>query len=170
VINLSMVLPLTSMSFNKRPPSREEAVIKARTYCNYRERCHKELREKLYSLGLWKQDVDHVIMQMMDENLLNEERYVKSYARGHFYIKKWGKYKIKVELRSRQIHDSLILIGMKEIEDDDYIEMIEKLIRKKAKEVTGTKYEQQQKVSRYLVGKGYSFSEFDQMLKELMVK
>ena len=59
---------------------------------------------------------------------------------------------------------------MKEIEDDDYIEMIEKLIRKKAKEVTGSKYEQQQKVSRYLVGKGYSFSEFGQMLKELMVK
>ena len=57
---------------------------------------------------------------------------------------------------------------MKEIEDDDYLEMIEKLIRKKMKEVTGTKYERQQKVSRYMVGKGYAFSEFGQMLKELM--
>ena len=64
-----------------------EAIPKIRHFCNYRERCHKEVRDKLYAMGLWKADVDQAIMQMMDENLLNEERYAKSYARGHFYHK-----------------------------------------------------------------------------------
>ena len=73
----------------KQKLSIDEAVIKARTYCNYRERCHKELREKLYDMGLWKKDVDHVIMQMMDENLLNEERYVKSYAPAALTRRSW---------------------------------------------------------------------------------
>jgi regulatory protein len=136
-----------------------DAIIKARTFCNYRERCHKELREKLYNLGLWKRDVDHVIMQMIEENLLNEERYAKSYARGHFYNKKWGKYKITVELRSKQIHDRLIKEALMEIDEDDYQSMIKKLIDRKAKELKGKPFEKKQKVSRYLMQKGYSYNE-----------
>ncbi len=136
-----------------------EAIIKARTFCNYRERCHKELRDKLYSFGLRKQDVDHVMMQMMDENLLNEERYAKSYARGHFYNKKWGKYKITVELRSKQIHNRLIKEALKEIEEEDYESMIRKLIERKARELKGKSFEKKQKVNRYLLQKGYSYNE-----------
>lgn len=136
-----------------------DAIIKARTFCNYRERCHKELREKLYNLGLWKRDVDHVIMQMIEENLLNEERYAKSYARGHFYNKKWGKYKITVELRSKQIHDRLIKEALMEIDEDDYQYVIKRLIDRKAKELKGKPFEKKQKVSRYLMQKGYSYNE-----------
>ena len=138
-----------------------DAIIKARTYCNYRERCHKELREKLYDMGLWKKDVDQVIMQMMDENLLNEERYARSYARGHFYNKKWGKYKITVELRSKQIHDRLIKDALTEIDEADYESMILKLIKQKALEVKGKTFEKKHKISRYLLQKGYSYNEIN---------
>ena len=138
-----------------------DAIIKARTYCNYRERCHKELREKLYDMGLWKKDVDQVIMQMMDENLLNEERYARSYARGHFYNKKWGKYKITVELRSKQIHDWLIKDALTEIDEADYESMILKLIKQKALEVKGKTFEKKHKISRYLLQKGYSYNEIN---------
>jgi regulatory protein len=144
-----------------KPISVSDAVIKARTFCNYRERCHKELRDKLYSMGLWKRDVDHVIMQMMDENLLNEERYAKSYARGHFYNKKWGKYKITVEMRGKQINDRLIKTALNEIDEEDYSSMIKTLIEKKAKELKGNAFEKKQKVSRYLLQKGYAYNEIN---------
>ncbi len=144
-----------------KPISVSEAVIKARTFCNYRERCHKELRDKLYGMGLWKRDVDHVIMQMMDENLLNEERYAKSYARGHFYNKKWGKYKITVELRTRQINDRLIKTALSEIDEEHYASMIQTLIEKKSKELKGNAFEKKQKVSRYLLQKGYAYNEIN---------
>lgn len=136
-----------------------DALVKARTYCNYRERCHKEVREKLYSLGLFKNEVDEVIMQLMDENLLNEERFAKSYARGYFYQKHWGKYRIKLELRNRQIHDNLISLALKEIEEEDYTNTIQRLIQKKAKSIPGNVFERKQKVSKYLQQKGYSYSE-----------
>lgn len=145
-----------------------DAVIKARSYCNYRERCHKELREKLYSMGLWKQEVDQLIIQMMDENLLNEERYAKSYARGHFYHKAWGRYKITVELRSRQIQDRLITEALKEIDDNDYQVTIAKLVNKKWKEYSGNQYEKRQKVNNFLVGKGYRFDEIAEAIKAKM--
>ncbi|GAB5539786.1 MAG: hypothetical protein Salg2KO_18890 [Salibacteraceae bacterium] len=136
-----------------------EAIPKIRSYCNYRERCHKEVREKLYGMGLWKRDVDQAIMQMMDENLLNEERYAKAYARGHFYHKDWGKYKITIELRKKQIHERLITAALKEIEEDDYQNTIDRLVSKKWKEYDGSKFEKRQKVNNFLVGKGYRYDE-----------
>lgn len=141
-----------------------EAIIKARTFCNYRERCHVELRDKLYKLGLWTKDVNHVIGQMIEENLLNEERYAKSYARGHFYQKRWGKYKIIVELKQRGMNDRLIKTALAEIDEDDYLETIEKLIHKKQREVSGTKAIQKQKIARYLMQKGYQYQDFGSLI------
>lgn len=145
-----------------------EAIIKARTFCNYRERCHAELRDKLYQLGLWTKDVDHVIGQMIEENLLNEERYAKSYARGHFYQKRWGKYKITVELKQRGMNDRLIKTALAEIDEDDYLETIEKLIHKKQREVSGAKALQKQKIARYLMQKGYQYQDFGSLLEKAM--
>jgi regulatory protein len=142
-----------------------EAIIKARTFCNYRERCHAELRDKLYKLGLWTRDVDHVMGQMIEENLLNEERFAKSYARGHFYQKRWGKYKITIELRQRGMNDRLIKTALTEIDEDDYLETIEKLIEKKQREVSGSKAVQKQKIARYLMQKGYQYQDFGSVLE-----
>lgn len=143
-----------------------EAIPKIRHFCNYRERCHKEVRDKLYAMGLWKAGVDQAIMQMMDENLLNEERYAKSYARGHFYHKDWGKYKISVELKSRQLHDRLIKEALKEIDQEDYDATIERLINKKWTTYAGNKFQKKQKVMNFLIGKGYSYSEILPRLKQ----
>jgi regulatory protein len=159
-----------ALAFEKKRIPLSEAIIKIRTYCNYRERCHKEVREKLYDLGLWKRDVDLALMQMMDENLLNEERYARSYVRGHFYNKKWGKRKINYELKSKQIHDRLIQMAFEEIDEAEYAVMIKKLIAQKSKEVKGSSFEKQQKVSRYLAQKGYDFNDFGPTLRETFAK
>ena len=98
----------------------DEAIIKIRTFCNYRDRCHMEVRDKLYSMGLYKREVDQVLLQMMDEELLNEERFARSFARGYFRTKQWGRYKIKVELKQRQINDRLIELALTEIDEDEY--------------------------------------------------
>lgn len=142
----------------------KEVLPKIRTYCNYRDRCHKEVRDKLYDLGLWSQDVNTAITQMIEENLLNEERYARSYVRGHFYNKHWGKVRITAELKARQIHPRMIAIAMEEIEDEDYRTTIQKLIDKKSKVVSGSVFERKQKISRYLAQKGYSFSDFSELL------
>lgn len=144
----------------------QEAIIKARTFCNYRERCHRELKDKLYAWGLWTKDVNHVITQMIEENLLNESRYAESYARGHFYQKRWGKLKIRMELKARGLNDTLIKIAMREIDEKDYQETIAYLIAKKLNGLKGNKYEKQQKVARYLSQKGYQYNEFGKILTE----
>lgn len=147
-----------------------EAIIKIRTYCNYRDRCHKEVRDKLYAWGLYKREVDQVMLQMMEEDLLNEERFARSYARGYFRTKQWGRYKIRRELQLRQIHARLIDTAMTEIDEDEYQDTVRKLIDKKLKTTQGKPMERRQKVSEYLMRKGYTYAEFKHALEEKGVR
>jgi len=147
-----------------------EALVKIRSFCDYRDRCHQEVKTKLYELGLWTRDVDHLVSQMFEEGLLNEERYAKSYARGHFYIKKWGRNKIIAELKSRHINERLISRAMQEIDEDDYLKMIEKLILQKRKISSGSKPVIKQKIARYLLQKGYGYTEFSKALDAALSK
>lgn len=107
---------------------------------------------------------------MIEENLLNEERYARSYARGHFYQKKWGKYKIAVELKQRGLNQKLIQIGLSEIADDDYQKVIQNLIDKKKLETKGTKQAVKAKIARYLMQKGYQFQDFGKALETTLAK
>lgn len=147
-------------------PSISEAVIKIRTFCNYRDRCHKEVRDKLYAMGLFKKEVDQVLMQMIDEDLLNEERFARSFARGYFRTKQWGRYKIERELQQRQIHARLIDTAMTEIDEEEYQATVRRLIEKKLKTTEGKPLERKQKVSDYLMRKGYTYAEFKSALEE----
>lgn len=154
----------------KKRISLAEALPRVRTFCNYRDRCHQEVKEKLFSMGLWKKDVEQAIALMIEEGLLNEERFARSYARGHFYNKKWGKQKITMELKARQINDRLIEAALSEIDEGDHHKTINDLVIKKLKELKGTKLEKKQKITRYLLQKGYRYNEFADVLdRELSV-
>ncbi|MEZ4720344.1 MAG: regulatory protein RecX [Flavobacteriales bacterium] len=155
------------MAITKKKADLKDVLPKIRTYCNYRDRCHKEVRDKLYELGLWRQDVNTAITQMIEENLLNEERYARSYVRGHFYNKHWGKVRIVAELKARQVHSRMITMAMEEIDESDYEATIQKLIEKKSKELTGNQFERKQKMSRYLAQKGYAYADFSQLLSRV---
>jgi len=97
-----LILPF--MLYKKRL-SGEQALQKLRQYCGYQERCHQEVKEKLYSLGIREADQGTLIATLIEENYLNEERFAIAFAGGKFRIKEWGKNKIRYELRQRQVSD-----------------------------------------------------------------
>ena len=122
------------MTLEKNPIQKHtvsQALVKARQTCAYQERCHKEMRNKLYEWGLYQEEVENIISTLITENFLNEERFAKTYAGGKFRIKKWGKIKIKQELKKREISDYCIKKAMLEINDKDYIRTLSELITKK---------------------------------------
>ncbi|MBS1975330.1 MAG: RecX family transcriptional regulator, partial [Bacteroidetes bacterium] len=100
--------------------SKEQALQKAKHFCAYQERNHLEVREKLYSLGLWKRDVEEVISVLIEEDYLNEERFAIAFAGGKFRMKHWGRAKIKYELQQKKISPYCIKEAMKEINEEDY--------------------------------------------------
>ena len=130
-----------------------EIIEKARYYCTYQERCHAEVRNKLYELGCNTSTVNEIMAQLIESNYLNEERFAKAYAGGKFRTKKWGRVKIKRELVARKISDYCISSAMREIDETDYWDCLTTLVNKKLPE--NPSWEDEQKVIRWLMAKGY---------------
>src|SRR5436190_3987476 len=105
-----------------------EARSKIQKYCAYQERCHGEVRSKLYSYGLRDDEVEDLLTAMITEGFLNEDRYARSFAGGKFRMKKWGRLKIINELESKGISKNCIRSGLHEIAEDDYLQTLRSLL------------------------------------------
>jgi len=138
-----------------RSDKMKEAKVKAGRYCAYQERTQQEVRDKLYALELFRDEVEQVLTELITENYVNEERFAKSYASGKFRIKQWGKRKIIYALKQKNISSYCIEKALKEIEEDEYIATIKKLIDKKSSALAGDKFIINKKVSNYMIGKGF---------------
>ena len=151
-----------------RKDKMREAKIRAGHYCAYQERTQQEVRDKLYNLGLYSEEVEEVLTELIVENYVNEERYAKSFAGGKFRVKQWGKGKIKFELKKRKISSYCIDLALAEIADEEYEEAIKQLIQKKAASLVGDEFIIKNKTARYVIGKGYEpeivWSTINQML------
>ena len=115
----------------KKYISKEEALHKLQRYCAYQDRCHQEVRTKLLNLGIYGDDLEEIMAELIKENFLNEERFARSFARGKFRIKKWGRNRIKQELKMRNISGYCLRKAMTEIEEVDYLKTLKEVLKKK---------------------------------------
>jgi regulatory protein len=144
----------------RKSVGKEQALQKIRHYCGYQERCHAEVKEKLYSFGLYKQDVEEMISTLIEENYLNEERFAQHFAGGKFRMKQWGRKRIEYELKQKQLSDYCIRKGLKEIDENDYRKTLGKLAEQKWDQLKEEDniYNKRKKLSDYLVQKGYEYA------------
>lgn len=135
----------------------EEATRAIERYCAYQERCHKDVVDKLKSMGMIELAIDEIIPHLIHHKFLNETRYAESFARGKFRIKKWGKNRIVRELKMKGLNDRTIKIGLKEISESDYILAFDTLSRKRLQQLTTEtdKYKKRKKLADYLLYRGW---------------
>jgi regulatory protein len=132
------------------------ALSKIESWCAYQERCQQEVRDKLYSWGLYSDAVENIISELISRNFLNEERFAVAYAGGKFRMKKWGKQKIKMELKKRRVPEKIIAKALKEIGEDDYGQSLEHTLAKKWNSEKETHpLKKKMKVMRYMLSRGY---------------
>ena len=81
----------------------DKAYPKALKYCAYQERSQQEVRDKLYSWGLHRNEVENIIVDLISEGYLKEERFAIAFSGGKFRMKKWGKIKIKLALKAKKV-------------------------------------------------------------------
>ncbi|MBS1631008.1 MAG: RecX family transcriptional regulator [Bacteroidetes bacterium] len=136
----------------------EQALQKLKHYCAYQERCHSEVREKLFQLGVKRNQHDEIIVTLIEENYLNEERFAIAFARGKFRMNQWGRVKIKAELKNKKISDYCINKAMKEISENEYLQLLKKLADKKYASLKNEQYlVRNRKTIDYLLQKGFEW-------------
>ena len=144
---------------NKKVFTVDEVKRKLEQYCVYQDRCHKEIEQKIKDYNLIPEARELILLSLLQDNFLNEERFSKSFARGKFRIKKWGKQRIVRELKFRNISKYNITIGLKEIDEEEYISTLYSLLEKKNKLTIETnQFKRKKKIADYLLYKGFESS------------
>ena len=134
----------------------KEATLKLMQFCAYRDRSQKEVEEKLKELRMIPMACEEIIIKLMQEDFLNEERFARSFVRGKFRIKKWGRNKIKQELKLREISSPIIKLAFTEIEEEEYKQTLKELAEKKFRLIKEPNaFKKRKKLSDYLLQKGY---------------
>ncbi len=147
----------------------QEAIRKLEGYCTYQERCHKEVVQKLRGMNMVTEASDQIIVHLIQENYLNEERFAKSFVRGKFNIKKWGKKRINSELKFRNISKYNIKTAMKEIEDADYLDTLDALSLKRLAAIKETNVQKRRKkLADYLLYRGWESHLVYRKIKDLI--
>lgn len=147
----------------------EEIVAKLYKYCAYQDRCTSEVIGKLWDWGIPGWQHDEYLAHLEDERFLDDARFVRSFVRGKFYHKSWGKEKIRHELRKKQVPKSLVEAGLaEEIEEEAYQNKVQDLAEKKWQQLEGDPHlKRKEKVVRYLLQKGYLWDEFRTVVDQL---
>lgn len=148
--------------------TKEQALEKIKYYCSYQERCHSEVKSKLYTYGLRKNEVEEIIAELIENNFLNEERFAIQFAGGKFRMKHWGRKKIQYELQQKGISGFLLTLALKEIVEEHYLASLQKLALTKWKALDEeNKYARQSKTNAYLLQKGYEQNLITQVISEI---
>ena len=127
-----------------------------RHYCAVMDRCQYQVITKLKSYGVSDALADEILIELIQNKYLDEERFARSFCSGKFKIKRWGRNKIAFELSKLKVPKSCILLAMSEIDDIDYKNVIRHLANKKMALLKDkNSYVRKKKVVDSLLRKGY---------------
>ncbi|WP_353149271.1 regulatory protein RecX [Chryseobacterium sp.] len=145
----------------------DEIKQKLVNYCVYQDRCHAEVEQKMREFLLIDEAKEEILLYLMKENYLNEERYTRSYIRGKFYIKHWGRNKIKMYLKQKQISEKMISSCFDEIDGDDYRNTIARIYEDYSSKQKGLQeYQKKSKTIKYLMSRGFEYEIIGEVIND----
>ena len=144
---------------NKKSFTVDELQSKMEHYCVYQDRCHQEIERKMKEYQMIPEAKEKILLHLMRHDFLNEERFSKSFARGKFRIKNWGKQRIIRELKIKNISSYNIKTALKEIDEELYVKTIEKIAISKNNTIKESNlFKKNKKIYDYLYRKGFESS------------
>jgi len=155
------------MAVRKYPP--KETLDRMKHWCDLRERAHSEARKKLNGWGVYGEETENILAELISQNYLDEERFARAFARGKSRIKAWGWKKIEMSLKAKGVSAYSLKAAFEEIDEEEYFEGLMNLATKKERLLSEPDtFRRKQKLLRFLVGKGYSYDESKKAVEEVL--
>lgn len=137
-------------------------------YCAYQDRCHKEVEDKLKTLGANMDQKEEIVTYLISNKYIDEERFAKSFARGKHNYKSWGKVRIQYELKYKEISARNIKTALEEIPNAIYIENFNVIAEKNWQTIKETNLiKKQKKLVDFLTRKGFENNLIYEKVNEL---
>jgi regulatory protein len=155
------------MAVRKYPP--QETLDRMKAWCDLQERAHSEARKKLNSWGVYGDEAENMLAELIGSNYLNEERFARAYTRGKYRIKAWGWKKIEMSLKAKGVSSYSLNVAFDEIDQEEYLAGLMNLAEKKERLIKESDpFKRKQKLLRFLVSKGYSYDEAKKAVEEVL--
>lgn len=142
-----------------------KAYDKALNYLSYRPRSRHEVETYLKGKSVEPEVIAQIVEQLVDQNLLNDRVFAETWASERRQYGRKSLKQLEVELMQKGIDRDLIkevLAGIDTVTDD--VAVIKELIESKGLQ---KKYADEQRLIRYLQGKGFRYSNIKAALEQL---
>ena len=144
----------------------EIAMSRIAGYCARSEHSQADVREKLKQWGVDSRAVDRIVEKLEAGNFIDDERFCRSFVNDKFRFNKWGRLKIGQALALRKIPSDMARRYLSEIDEEEYIHVLQKLIEAKKRSVQGkNQWDKEAKLIRFAAGRGFEIQYIKQCLK-----
>lgn len=156
------------MDKKRRIITGETAYARMTRICSQKECAPFDITRKLKGMDLPEPLIEKIIDRLKKENYLDEKRFIRSYIHDKLQFNKWGRKKIELFLKQKQLPRELIEEAFLELPDDTFGESLKPILERKWKSVTGkSDYEKRTKLIRYALGRGFSMEEVMMCIKQM---
>lgn len=145
--------------------NKEDIYEKAINYISIKIRSREEIYNYLNKKGYEKEDIISTINRLEKNNFINDDLYIKSYIHDRFYLSSDGLNKIRNYLINLKLDESTIDKYVEEIDREDIIDKLNKLIDKKIK--SNKNYSGnvlRMRLCSYFIEQGYNKSDIEEIL------
>ncbi|MBR0165670.1 MAG: RecX family transcriptional regulator [Prevotella sp.] len=149
----------------KKEMTEQEAYLQLAALCAQAEHCQQEMRDKMKRWEIDETVQNRIIARLVKERYIDEERYARAFVKDKIRYNKWGRRKVQQALWMKRIDDETQQRILDEIDDKEYLDVLRPLLKQKRKSVKAdSDYEQNQKLVRFALGRGYTFNLIRQCL------
>ena len=140
----------------RKPITPDNAFLRLATLCARCEQAEGDLRKKLHDWGLSASDANAVIARLKQEHYLDNERYARAYCRDKLRFNGWGRIKISYMLRGKGIEQEYIDAALAEIDEEQYVSILDDALASKAKTLQGKSPDQlRASLLRFAASRGF---------------
>ena len=149
----------------KKEMTEQEAYLQLAALCAQAEHCQQEMRDKMRRWELDEMVQNRIIARLVKERYIDDERYARAFVKDKIRYNKWGRRKVQQALWQKHIDSDIQQRVLDEIDEKEYLDVLRPLLKQKRKSIkAASDYEQNQKLVRFALGRGFSFDIIRQCL------
>ena len=134
----------------------EKYLSKAQSYCSRAEKCESDVRTYLFKQSVDTNVISKIVESLVADKFVDNARYVRAFVSDAFKFNKWGRLKIRQALLAKGISEKLMTQPLSEIDETEYMSLLESLLHAKLKSVhDDDEYKVKASVFRFAYSRGF---------------
>lgn len=145
--------------------SENEAFLTLASLCAQAEHCQWEMTEKMRRWEVDEAAQARIIQRLTKERYVDDERYARAFVKDKVRYNKWGRRKVEQALWQKHIDEDIRQRVLDEVDDEEYLAVLRPLLKQRRKSIkANSDYEENQKLMRFALGRGFTFDIIRQCL------